>query len=107
MQTFKNFFSSLSSPSIDHSYDLLPLEEIKTVEMSKVQDEKIDSGSLEAGSESANHSLHAQVTPDHGRKRNPFRSTFTQATILGTCSFLAPGLWGASELFRVIDVSSG
>lgn len=65
--------------------------------MSGPQDEKIDTGSLEAGSETANHSLHAQPTVNHGRKRNPFRSTFTQATILGVCSFLAPGLWGASE----------
>ncbi|EPQ28045.1 uncharacterized protein PFL1_04372 [Pseudozyma flocculosa PF-1] len=28
-------------------------------------------------------------------KRSWFRSTFTQATILGMCSFLSPGLWGA------------
>ncbi len=27
-----------------------------------------------------------------------FRSTFTQATILGVCSFLAPGLWGGMTL---------
>lgn len=28
-------------------------------------------------------------------KRSWYRSTFTQMTILGICSFLAPGLWGA------------
>lgn len=33
-------------------------------------------------------SIHAAAP----RKRNPFRTTFTQATILGVCSFLAPGI---------------
>lgn len=33
--------------------------------------------------------------PAFNAKRVWFRSTFTQATILGICSFLAPGLWGA------------
>ncbi|UZJ51440.1 hypothetical protein CBS101457_000760 [Exobasidium rhododendri] len=28
-------------------------------------------------------------------KISPFRSTFFQATVLGCCSFLAPGIWGA------------
>lgn len=28
-------------------------------------------------------------------KRSLFRTTFVQATILGCCSFLAPGIWGA------------
>ncbi|CAO1635379.1 unnamed protein product [Parajaminaea phylloscopi] len=28
-------------------------------------------------------------------RRSWYRATFTQATILGICSFLAPGLWGA------------
>lgn len=34
---------------------------------------------------------------DHAipQKRNPFRTVFAQATILGICSFLAPGLWAA------------
>jgi len=97
MRILQNFISSSPFPSNNHSYELLSLEEINKDEMSNINDEKIDSGSLEAGSESANHSLHAPPTTNNGRKRNPFRSTFTQATILGICSFLAPGLWGASK----------
>ncbi|CAO1613788.1 unnamed protein product [Sympodiomycopsis kandeliae] len=33
--------------------------------------------------------------PAYTGKRSWFRSTFTQATILGLCSFGAPGIWGA------------
>lgn len=33
--------------------------------------------------------------PAYTGKRSWYRSTFTQATILGICSFCAPGLWGA------------
>lgn len=64
--------------------------------MSNASDEKIESRSVEAGVPPLAVKAGSVESPQalHG-KRNPFRTTFTQATILGICSFLAPGLWGA------------
>jgi hypothetical protein len=58
---------------------------------------QLPSSSSSSGSEEedAGQAKDLTVTPAYTGKRSWWRATFTQATILGVCSFLSPGIWGA------------
>lgn len=71
--------------------------------VSVTADEKLSSGlqevnSLSEGEDTAPNPHLARLRPDGTYRVTFYRSVFWNITVLGLCSFLAPGLWGGLSL---------